>query len=44
MAIRTKAGLVSKKLEGNPLDKDKEKATPKEEIPPKKNKLKVIFR
>jgi len=45
MAIRTKAGLISKKLEGNPLDidiekttldKDKEKITPKEEVPPKK--------
>ena len=45
MAIRTKAGLISKKLEGNPLDKDKEKTTPeiekekitpKEEVPPKK--------
>ncbi len=35
MAIRTKAGLISKKLEDNPLDK--EKTTPKEEVPPKKN-------
>ena len=45
MAIRTKAGLIAKKLEGNPLDEDKEKTTPdmekekitpKEEVPPKK--------
>jgi len=45
MAIRTKAGLIAKQLEGNPLDGDKEKTTPdmekekitpKEEVPPKK--------
>ena len=37
MAIREKAGVISKKIEGNPLDKEKEKADPKEEFPTKKN-------
>ena len=37
MAIREKAGIISKKIEGNPLDKDKEKVDPKEEVPTKKN-------
>ena len=35
MAIREKAGLISKKIEGNPIEK--EKAAPSEEIPSKKN-------
>ena len=35
MAIREKAGLISKKIEGNPIEK--EKAVPAEEIPSKKN-------
>ena len=37
MAIREKAGVISKKIEGNPLDKEKEKPDSKEEIPTKKN-------
>ena len=37
MSIREKAGVISKKIEGNPLDKEKEKADPKEEVPTKKN-------
>ena len=40
MAIREKAGVISKKIEGNPLDQEKEKADTadtKEEIPIKKN-------
>ena len=37
MAIREKAGVISKKIEGNPLDKEKEKPDLKEEIPTKKN-------
>ena len=37
MAIRTKAGLISKKIEGNPLDQEKNKTDPKEEIPSQKN-------
>jgi len=37
MAIREKAGVISKKIEGNPLDKEKEKVDPKEEVPTKKN-------
>ena len=35
MAIREKAGLISKKIEGNPIEK--EKVEPAEEIPSKKN-------
>jgi recombination protein RecA len=35
MAIREKAGLISKKIEGNPIEK--EKVAPAEEIPSKKN-------
>ena len=35
MSIREKAGVISKKIEGNPLDK--EKVDPKEEVPTKKN-------
>ena len=35
MAIREKAGLISKKIEGNPLDKEKVEAA-KEETPSKK--------
>ena len=37
MAIREKAGTISKKIEGNPIDEEKVKAESKEEIPPKKN-------
>ena len=38
MAIREKAGVISKKIEGNPLDQEKEKvADSKEEVPTKKN-------
>jgi len=37
MAIREKAGVISKKIEGNPLDQDKEKVDSKEEVPTKKN-------
>ena len=37
MAIREKAGVISKKIEGNPLDKEKEKIEPKEQVSPKKN-------
>ncbi len=36
MAIREKAGLISKKIEGNPLDKEKVEAV-REETPPTKN-------
>ena len=36
MAIREKAGLISKKIEGNPLDKEKAEAVT-EETPSKKN-------
>ena len=37
MAIREKAGLISKKIEGNPIDQEKAKAEEKEEeIPSKK--------
>ena len=43
MAIREKAGVISKKIEGNPLDQEKEKVDSKEEVPTKKNQLKVIF-
>ena len=35
MAIREKAGLISKKIEGNPIEK--EKAESQEEVPTKKN-------
>jgi len=37
MAIREKAGVISKKIEGNPLDKEKIKEDPKEEVPTQKN-------
>ena len=37
MAIREKAGVISKKIAGNPLDQEKEKADSKEEAPTKKN-------
>ena len=37
MAIREKAGMISKKIEGNPIDEEKVKAESKEEISPKKN-------
>ena len=35
MAIREKAGLISEKLEGNPIEKEKAEST--EEVPTKKN-------
>jgi len=35
MTIREKAGVISKKIEGNPLDQ--EKVDSKEEVPTKKN-------
>ncbi len=35
MAIREKAGLISEKIEGNPIEK--EKPVPAEEVPTKKN-------
>ena len=37
MAIREKAGLISKKIEGNPIDQEKVKAEAKEETTPEKN-------
>ena len=37
MAIREKAGLISKKIEGNPIDQEKVKAEEKDETPSKKN-------
>ena len=37
MAIREKAGVISKKIEGNPKDQDKSKADSKEEAPTQKN-------
>ena len=38
MAIREKAGLISKKIEGNPLDQEKEDKQPEEGTSePKKN-------
>ena len=37
MAIREKAGVISKKIEGNPLDQEKDKTDLKEEIPTQKN-------
>ena len=36
MAIREKAGLISKKIEGNPIEKEKAEAVT-EEVPTKKN-------
>jgi len=37
MAIREKAGLISKKIEGNPIDQEKVKSEEKDETPSKKN-------
>ena len=37
MAIREKAGMISKKIEGNPIDEEKVKKDQKEEVPSKKN-------
>ena len=37
MAIREKAGVISKKIEGNPLNEEKAEPEVKEEIPNKKN-------
>ena len=38
MAIREKAGLISKKIEGNPIDKEKVVKEPEEDkLSPKKN-------
>ena len=37
MAIREKAGMISKKIEGNPIDEEKVKKDQKEEVPNKKN-------
>ena len=38
MAIREKAGVITKKIEGNPLDQEKIEASQKEEeAPTKKN-------
>ena len=37
MAIREKAGLISKKIEGNPIDENKAKTEIPEENPSKKN-------
>jgi recA bacterial DNA recombination protein. len=37
MAIREKAGMISKKIEGNPIDQDKLKEEQKEQEPTKKN-------
>ena len=39
MAIREKAGLISKKIEGNPIEKEKVEAAEAatEEVPSKKN-------
>ena len=37
MAIRTKAGLISKKLEGNPLNEEKIKQEENVETPIKKD-------
>ncbi len=36
MAIREKAGVITKKIEGNPLDQEKVKANQKEEVAPAK--------
>ena len=37
MAIRENAGMISKKIEGNPIDEEKVKKDQKEEVPSKKN-------
>ena len=37
MAIREKAGVISKKIEGNPLNEEKIETEIKEEVPTKKN-------
>ena len=37
MAIREKAGVISKKIEGNPLNEEKVEVEAKEEVPTKKN-------
>ncbi len=37
MAIREKAGVISKKIEGNPLNEEKVEVETKEENPTKKN-------
>ena len=37
MSIREKAGVISKKIEGNPLNEEKAEVETKEEIPTKKN-------
>ena len=37
MAIREKAGVISKKIEGNPLNEEKAETEIKEEVPTKKN-------
>ena len=37
MVIREKAGLISKKIEGNPIDQEKVKSEEKDETPSKKN-------
>ncbi len=37
MAIREKAGVISKKIDGNPLDREKNKVDSKEEVPTQKN-------
>ena len=42
MAIREKAGMISKKIEGNPIDEEKVKKDQKEEVPGKKL-VKTIF-
>ena len=36
MAIREKAGVITKKIEGNPIDQEKIEANAKEETPPAK--------
>ena len=36
MAIREKAGVITKKIEGNPIDQEKIEASQKEETPPAK--------
>ena len=35
--------MISKKIEGNPIDEEKVKKDQKEEVPNKKNQLKTIF-
>ena len=37
MSIREKAGLISKKIEGNPIDEEKVKSDEKVETSSKKN-------